>query len=66
MVETPDPAAALVDPHGKPTARRKDEAKRCPRCAAGSEKRVASGGFGEPHPVCSRCGHDFVGERWNG
>ncbi len=54
----------LVTPQGKPahTAMSKD----CPRCGAGPERRVASGGFGAPHPVCGQCGHDFHGERWDG
>jgi hypothetical protein len=32
---------------------------RCPTCGASADKRVLSGGFGEPHDVCARCGHEF-------
>lgn len=37
-----------------------------PTCRAGADKRIASAGFGTPHPICGRCGHAFVGERWDG
>ena len=39
--------------------------RRCPQCHAGPEKRVASGGFGTPHPVCSQCGYEWHEERWD-
>lgn len=58
---TVDPANRLVGADGKPARRR--ESKVCPRCGAGPEKRTASAGFGEPHPVCTKCGHEFLGER---
>ena len=61
-----DPAAALLDPQGRPAAVRKAADKRCPRCGAGPERRVSSSGFGEPHPVCGRCGHEWTGEQFNG
>jgi ribosomal protein L37AE/L43A len=51
----------ILDATGKP-ARRSSGA--CPRCGADKEKRVASGGFGTPHPVCNACGHEFFGEAW--
>jgi uncharacterized protein (DUF983 family) len=54
-------APQIVDPTGKPARKASDTA--CPKCGAGKDKRVASSGFGEPHPVCSRCGHEFYGER---
>lgn len=60
----PDPAAALVGPDQRPARRAPDE--RCPRCGAGSEKRVASCGFGVAHPVCGRCGHEWIDEVWCG
>jgi uncharacterized protein (DUF983 family) len=48
----------ILGPDGKRPARAavSDD---CPKCQAGPEKRVLSGGFGEPHDVCSKCGHDF-------
>jgi ribosomal protein L37AE/L43A len=62
----PDPAAALVDGTGRPAARARAESKVCPRCRLGEDRRVASCGFGDAIPICSRCGHEFVGERWDG
>jgi rubredoxin len=38
----------------------------CPGCGSGKDKREASGGFGALHPICSKCGHEFIGEKWNG
>lgn len=61
-----DVADRLVDPHGRPARKSREDADRCPRCRAGKDKRVPSAGFGEPHPVCGTCGHDFHGERWDG
>lgn len=52
----------IVAPDGRP-ARTVAGAGPCPRCGAGPERRVPSGGFGDPHPVCAKCGHDFHGER---
>lgn len=46
----------ILNPQGQP-ARAASSA--CPRCAAPKEKRVLSAGFGDPHDVCSVCGHDF-------
>lgn len=54
--------SGLLDASGQPVRARPD--RRCPRCAAGPERRVASAGFGVAHPVCTRCGHEFVGEPW--
>ena len=62
----PDPADVLVDAHGRPLTRVRHDARRCPRCGAGPERRVASAGFGSPHPVCGRCGWEFVSEAWEG
>lgn len=59
-----DPAAAIVDPKGKPARKGKDE--RCPQCGKGPEKRVASCGFGTPHPVCSHCGYEWIDEVFGG
>jgi uncharacterized protein (DUF983 family) len=51
----------IVDPNGKPARAAADVS--CPRCGAGTDQRVPSAGFGEPHPVCRRCGHEWEGER---
>ncbi len=53
----------IVNPQGRPA--RAEKAADCPRCGEGPEKRTASSGFGERHPVC-RCGHEFVYEVWRG
>lgn len=52
-------APILVDAAGRPV--RASDATRCPK-GHGPEDRVASSGFGEPHPVCKRCGYEFLGE----
>jgi len=54
----------LVDASGRPISARRIADRRCPQCGAAPEKRVASSGFGVAHPVCGRCGHEFVTERW--
>jgi hypothetical protein len=54
-----DPAAGVVDVHGRTTAERRADEARCPICGAPPTKRVASSGFGLPHDVCGNCGHDF-------
>jgi uncharacterized protein (DUF983 family) len=55
-----DATPTLLDPDGRPIDRRRMEASsKCPRCFADRERRVLSGGFGEPHDVCGKCGHDF-------
>ncbi len=59
-----DPAAALVTPSGRPARAAKTD--RCPQCAAGSETRIASSGFGTPHPVCRVCGYEWHGEVFRG
>lgn len=51
---------AILDANGKPA--RKAVSRNCPRCAAGPESRIASGGFGIPHPVCAGCGYEWVQE----
>lgn len=51
----------LFDGAGRPVTRRdRAAAKACPQCRG--TKRVASGGFGQPHPVCSTCGFEWHGE----
>lgn len=40
----------------RPAAPAKDE---CPQCKAGPERRGPSAGFGKPHLICLKCGHDF-------
>lgn len=52
-----DADVVVLDPNGEPM--RAPENDNCPRCGCGSEKRVASGGFGLRHDVCSNCGHEF-------
>lgn len=34
----------------------------CPSCGADKSKRVKSAGFGEPHDVCGKCGHEWSRE----
>lgn len=54
----PEPQIVLTDP--KPVS---SADGRCPVCRAPEEDRVPSAGFGRPHLVCKRCGHQFTGER---
>lgn len=54
----------LVDPSGRPARKAVDET--CPRCGASPEVRVASSGFGVPHPVCTVCGHEWPDEVFRG
>ncbi len=62
MPETHEPG--IVDASGRPA--RKAASDRCPRCGAGPDKRVASGGFGKlPHPICC-CGHEWPDEVFRG
>lgn len=56
----------ILDAHGRPARRPTVESKDCPRCGAGPEKRVASGGFGAAHPVCGSCGFEWLDEVWRG
>jgi transposase-like protein len=58
VAETPAPV--IVGADGRP-ARGPD--KRCPQCKAGPDRRVASSGFGVPHPVCGCCGYEWHDER---
>lgn len=57
----PDPAEGLIDPVGQPLRPSRNP---CPRCGAPPSKRVASGGFGVPYPICSVCGYEFTGVVW--
>jgi hypothetical protein len=59
-----DPAAALVDPAGRPAAKRKAEDRRCPHCRAGEDRRGPSGGFGTPWTICRNCGYEFKDQPW--
>ena len=52
----------ILDANGKPA--RQAASKVCPQCGAGPDLRVPSAGFGVPHPVCGRCGHEWPAERW--
>jgi ribosomal protein S27AE len=65
-VELDEQAPGLVDPQGRPVSSTTTKSKACPRCGSGPDKRAASGGFGLPHPVCTRCGYEWHGEQWNG
>ncbi len=51
----------IVDATGRPA--RQVVSRDCPACGAGPERRRASSGFGQAHPVCGKCGHEFHGER---
>ncbi len=62
MNESPRPV--IVDADGRPLRRLEDVA--CPRCGAGPELRQASSGFGQPHPICCRCGYEWFDEVWRG
>ncbi len=55
--ETP----GLVDYRGRPIRDPKNTT--CPKCGAGADRRVASGGFGDVHDVCGVCGYEGFGER---
>ncbi len=57
-------APVLVDATGKPA--RAAVTTACPQCSAGPDKRVPSGGFGRPHPVCGDCGYEWTDEVWRG
>ena len=59
MSEQPDRLVVLTD---APLVPKRDA--RCPRCQAGPDRRRASAGFGVPHPVCGRCGYEFLDEEW--
>lgn len=48
----------LLGPDGKPVSSQDVFLAPCPKCGEGPNKRVPSGGFGEPHYVCI-CGHEF-------
>ena len=50
-------APVILDAHGQPA--RKATSTDCPNCRAKRDKRVRSSGFGQPHDVCGKCGHDF-------
>lgn len=54
------PTSVLVDAQGRPLSRRAVETAGCPRCRG--TKRIASAGFGVPHPVCAQCGHEWPDE----
>ena len=54
------PVSSLVDASGRPVSSRLREDRACPRCRG--TKRVASGGFGVPHAICSTCGWEWPDE----
>lgn len=47
----------ILGADGKPAP--KVDRSACPGCGADRSKRVASGGFGEPHDVCRECGYEW-------
>ena len=55
-----DGTPTLLDSSGRPLARVGVQAHSCPRC--GGTKRVASSGFGMPHPICPTCGFEWLGQ----
>lgn len=58
-----DRGARLVDARGRPARQTADTA--CPRCGKDAKARVASAGFGTPHPVCP-CGYEWFDEVFRG
>ena len=56
------PVPVILGPDAKPA--RKATSQNCPQCGAGTEKRVASSGFGLAHPCCGRCGWEWKDEVW--
>lgn len=46
----------LLGPDGKPAQSVREIV--CPKCGRGSDKRIPSGGFGQPWFVCI-CGYEF-------
>jgi len=64
--QQPAPAPQIVDAYGKPA---RQASKACPKCGAGPEKRIASGGYGTPHPVCAggcNPAYEWIDEVWRG
>lgn len=59
--ESGDPAAALVQPDGRPARRSKKD--RCPQCGAKADQRVRSGMGPVQHETCENCGHAFENVR---
>ena len=59
MTQPADTPSSLVDATGRPWSTASRVPEYCPRCHAGTDKRVLSGGFGQPHDVCTQCGHEF-------
>jgi hypothetical protein len=57
----------ILNPQGQPARRPVSDV--CPKCGAGPDKRVPSGGFGPRHPVCNGgCSpaYEWVEEVWHG
>ena len=52
-------APALLDATGRPLRRHQANPDACPGCGAGKDRRVLSAGFGTPHEVCEKCGHEW-------
>jgi len=51
------PRVVLTDPV---PLRKADSRCPNPACRAEKDQRVPSCGFGVPHDVCGRCGHEFL------
>ena len=54
-----DEAPVILAPDGR--SARSPVDGRCPRCGAGSDKRVNTAGFGPAVICCSDCGHHYEG-----
>jgi hypothetical protein len=54
-------ALPLYGPDGKEV--RSQRFSPCPKCGAGPDSRVPSGGFGQTYLVC-HCGHEFKELLW--
>ena len=56
-----DQDTRLVDASGRPLPPQTSTGvpKACPGCGSPPDKRMLSAGFGQPHDVCIRCGHEF-------
>ena len=53
----------ILDVRGEPM--RSSETDLCPQCGADPGQREPSSGFGVAHPMCARCGFEWVRETWH-
>lgn len=54
-----DDTPAVLAPDGRPARRAASD--KCPRCGAGSDKRINTAGFGPAVINCSGCGYHYEG-----